>query len=765
MGEERRGLTAGRERAADPSANERADMAAFAGNAGSTASPATEKENADANENGNEIDTQYDEPKPNVFFILIDDMGWNDMGYQSMDMQAVTPNLNRMANSGIKLPHYYSQALCTPARAALMTGRYPIRYGFQYLLIFPGAPWGLPLEEKLLPEYLNDNGYTCHMAGKWHLGGHTFDYMPHNRGFETTLSYTYGAETYWAHQLLPEVVPVSDEDEGNVLGVRYTDIGFGNSTDYYHVARRSSSSLPTVPHAKGNDCMGDRTVGTKATAAAANTPSLFSFSDAAPSSSPSSSSSSSSSSAAESVEWYSTDMFTARTLEILKDKTPFDEKPLFMYLAHQAVHSPLGPPPLGSFTAEEMSVLDALDEDESSIRLRFAKVLMYLDKSIGQLMKHLEDQGWMDNSIVVVASDNGGCALEGGSNFPLRGVKMSNWEGGTRVPAFVYSRSHIPEELWGTEYEGLMHVTDWLPTLAAAAGIELSGSRGDLDGVNHWEHIVGSSTSSPGNDEDGIGVGVGGGGGGGNCDGGNDGDCDGDRDGDGVAVSDDGHFHVELEDPDGSTTSGTSSSSANRSITYGPRNEMLYNYDPYFLGAAADRTPSDPDYAQAQGAFRQGKWKFLFKECCLGYDDSHSNDSVVERNGPRMHQDCQSQENASGEETPEGGQYCYGCTGTCVDEADCKDWLFDLEEDPTEEHNLASVYPEASAIGCTRIIQCFTIKHCLRLQAFCCDVAVLSRGLWFVCCLCVLCLVSCVFVSVSYRLVLFSNRTRGKKRA
>ncbi|CAM9787282.1 unnamed protein product [Hapterophycus canaliculatus] len=100
---------------------------------------------------------------------------------------------------------------------------------------------------------------------------------------------------------------------------------------------------------------------------------------------------------------------------------------------------------------------------------------MYLDKSIGQLMDYLEDEGWMNNSIVVVASDNGGCPSDGGSNLPLRGVKMSNWEGGTKVPAFVYSPSHIPHELWGTEYEGLMHVTDWLPTLAAAAGIELSG--------------------------------------------------------------------------------------------------------------------------------------------------------------------------------------------------------------------------------------------------------------------------------------------------
>lgn len=60
---------------------------------------------------------------------------------------------------------------------------------------------------QLLPEYLNDHGYTCHMAGKWHLGGHTFDHMPQRRGFETSLAYTYGAETYWTHKVCRLPVP------------------------------------------------------------------------------------------------------------------------------------------------------------------------------------------------------------------------------------------------------------------------------------------------------------------------------------------------------------------------------------------------------------------------------------------------------------------------------------------------------------------------------------------------------------------------------
>ncbi|CAM9340993.1 unnamed protein product, partial [Hapterophycus canaliculatus] len=268
-------------------------------------------------------------------------MGWNDIGYQSIDMQAVTPNLNRMANSGIMVPQYYSQSLCTPARAALLTGRYPIRYGFQHSLIFPGAAWGLPLEEKLLPEYFNDHGYTCHMAGKWHLGGHTFDHMPHRRGFETSLTYTYGAETYWTHQVLvPDSLSDVDQDSGTSVQEDFIDLGFGNGTGYYHVTKRPPP-LP-VSHARNVDCMGDGTVRKKADPAMTTAPSAFSFSAASPSSSPSPSSSFST---AEGIMWYSTEMFTTRTLEILQGKTPFDENPLFMYLAHQGVHSPLAPPP------------------------------------------------------------------------------------------------------------------------------------------------------------------------------------------------------------------------------------------------------------------------------------------------------------------------------------------------------------------------------------------------------------------------------------
>ncbi|CAN0379579.1 unnamed protein product, partial [Pylaiella littoralis] len=67
--------------------------------------------------------------RPNVFFFLIDDMGYGDIGYQSTDLSDLTPNMDALAAGGIKLSNYYSQPICTPGRGSLMTGRYPVRLG------------------------------------------------------------------------------------------------------------------------------------------------------------------------------------------------------------------------------------------------------------------------------------------------------------------------------------------------------------------------------------------------------------------------------------------------------------------------------------------------------------------------------------------------------------------------------------------------------------------------------------------------------------
>jgi arylsulfatase A-like enzyme len=123
--------------------------------------------------------------KPNFVFILADDLGWNSIGYMGYDMSFVTPELDKLAASGIKLTNYYAMEYCNPSRAALLTGRYPLNMGMQYGTVEYDVPWGLRLEETLLPEVLKSEGYSTYMLGKWHLGHFNERYLPTARGFDT----------------------------------------------------------------------------------------------------------------------------------------------------------------------------------------------------------------------------------------------------------------------------------------------------------------------------------------------------------------------------------------------------------------------------------------------------------------------------------------------------------------------------------------------------------------------------------------------------
>ena len=120
--------------------------------------------------------------KPNVVIILADDLGNADLGYRGSDIR--TPNIDKLAEGGVRLESFYGMPVCTPARAELMTGRYAMRYGLETLVIFPSHTYGLPTDERTLAQALKDAGYDTAMVGKWHLGHADKKYWPQNRGFD-----------------------------------------------------------------------------------------------------------------------------------------------------------------------------------------------------------------------------------------------------------------------------------------------------------------------------------------------------------------------------------------------------------------------------------------------------------------------------------------------------------------------------------------------------------------------------------------------------
>lgn len=338
--------------------------------------------------------------KPNFLFIMVDDLGWNSLGREDNDFNSVVPTFHKMAANGVTLTQYYSQELCTPARSALMTGRYPIRYGLQYNEISGYDEMGLNLTETLLPQVLKNNGYKTYALGKWNLGHYTPEYLPTARGFDEFLGYMTGFESYWTK-----------------LGVWF---GF-----------------PDFMSAD-SECYGFYNDNTT----------------------------------------YSMDIYTEQAVKTITEYHDFDAGPMYMYFASQAVHDPYYDEDSiheGGMLPIETGSDEVYNSVMSSVkgvkRQQQALALYRLDSSVDKLLTAIDSVGQSDNTYVIVASDNGGCIHTGGRNGPLRGGKGSLFEGGTRVDALVYSPGLLHSVLTGSRYTGMMHVSDWFPTILDWAGI------------------------------------------------------------------------------------------------------------------------------------------------------------------------------------------------------------------------------------------------------------------------------------------------------
>ncbi|XP_064114170.1 arylsulfatase B-like isoform X2 [Macrobrachium nipponense] len=187
---------------------------------------------------------------------------------------------------------------------------------------------------------------------------------------------------------------------------------------------------------------------------------------------------------------YATDLFTDEAVNIIQKHNA--SKPLFLYLAHLAVHSgnPYAPLQAPKEIVEKFSYI----EDEN--RRKFAGMLWKLDESVGHVIDALDRQQMLQNAVILFTSDNGGPAggfnLNAASNWPLRGVKASMWEGGVRGAGFIWSPKLLNP---GRVSHEMLHITDWLPTLISAAGGDVS-SLGAIDGVDQWKSLS-LETSSP----------------------------------------------------------------------------------------------------------------------------------------------------------------------------------------------------------------------------------------------------------------------------
>ena len=136
--------------------------------------------------------------KPNIVYILADDMGYGDVGFNGCK-DIKTPVLDKLAKEGTILESFYAHGTCSPTRAALLTGRYPTSTG-AYAVVKPNAPTGLPLRERTLAQALKDCGYETAIVGKWHIGESEEGFRPTRRGFDHQYGLWFGNVNYYTHQ-------------------------------------------------------------------------------------------------------------------------------------------------------------------------------------------------------------------------------------------------------------------------------------------------------------------------------------------------------------------------------------------------------------------------------------------------------------------------------------------------------------------------------------------------------------------------------------
>jgi arylsulfatase A-like enzyme len=340
--------------------------------------------------------------KPNILFIVADDLGWKDVGFHGSDIR--TPNIDRLASGGVRLEQFYAQPMCTPTRAALMTGRYPFRYGLQTAVIPAAGTYGLATDEWLLPQALGQAGYATAIIGKWHLGHADRKYWPRQRGFD----YQYGP-------LIGEIDYFTHECEG-VL-------------DWY----------------RNNEPVRE--------------------------------------------EGYSTILLGNDAVRFIGEQRP--DRPFFLYLAFNAPHTPYQAP--GEY-------LDRYGQIADPSRRAYAASITAMDEQVGRVLDALRERKLIDTTLVVFMSDNGGtrnAMFSGGiadmskvripcDNGPYREGKGTLYEGGTRVAAVVNWPGRVPA---GSTADGMIHVVDWFPTLAALAGASTARSK-PLDGLDVWDAIA-----------------------------------------------------------------------------------------------------------------------------------------------------------------------------------------------------------------------------------------------------------------------------------
>lgn len=387
--------------------------------------------------------------KPNVIVILADDLGYADISAYKVD-RFHTPNIDRIGLEGVRFTDGYASApVCAPSRAGLMTGRDQNRFGFEYndgpaqRELAEGL--GLAVGETTIAQLLKEAGYHTGLIGKWHLGSQK-QFYPMNRGFDEFVGFLPGETSY-----------IDPKQPG-------VHLSFGPLGD-------DALTMQQKPNL--NDPDRDRRINQIAgTFERGPLNQIVEGRDEH---------------VVHNQSEYLTDYFGDRAVDYIQRNAKAG-RPYFLYLAFNAVHSP------HMVTANYYDRFPQIQNHEERV---YAAMIAALDDNVGRVLKAVDAAGQANDTIIYFASDNGCAAYWPGlcSCTPLRGGKLSYYEGGIRVPFMMRWPGHIRA---GLVYRDVVSLLDVLPTSVIAAGGKLPTDR-VYDGVNLMPYLEGKESGPPHN--------------------------------------------------------------------------------------------------------------------------------------------------------------------------------------------------------------------------------------------------------------------------